>query len=412
MTHPHKHTDPTQLTNMLLASGHPEDLHAVVLNFDQGNTPVRDIPDFTHNQRSRVLDIVRSGQTKLPAVDYRLLANSVKALGSYMHPDCQAVRRLRDHCGWEFLRRAGEHLTARVEWADRLNAVINKEHGISITGLLSFYRTHGHRRNADKVVAAVTTNERYVYNVAHYLAEESITSQQQQEHLFGEQLVRSQGRAIMQLHTIGAQTGLDPAHILRASRQIMSLTFGANNRLTGPQPQPDAVVLGNYRPGTLRLNVRYQDANSFEGIVFDPATILGHEVRHGSSAQSYVIRQNKHGQPTEIVRIGLRAADQSDMGHTDMGDEDNEGMSEFLNQLDLHGPDKLVRLATTGIATSNGFRYRPQVRAMAHLWHTKPSMFGALFNAYHGQVDSPGDLARSLACFEHTVNSLPPAKVA
>lgn len=421
--HPANTTTSEQLVETPLASieenraiaeflAEPSDLNWTIISFELNMTVVRDVAGFTPVDRIDTIRYGRQSQTgmRVPPKEIEVcsMGNATARFQAVMESkrayDAQSKNRA-SLAGFRFSRELQGFLRPNLRWAKhidkRLQQVLEDETGIEVPG-----------RGVDAMLdpnETITSNNElayYIWNrvsddypldMAWYLAERSQYSENWQRDRFQNELIQGKRAAGRLIKDFSSRFELPESCTQRAYRQLQLANFGAHDLLLASPAELNGAVLGDYVPGTLRIEIKLGKNGTIEqpAPIRDPLGIACHELFHASSAESIPAR--------DVWRSGIRVCDK--------GVDANEGMTELLTRLSLN---RVVATTNQNGRTSYKFSlpsaseaephsvgaYESQSRAMLLLLGTQPKAFQALFQAYYGFVPDTKLLADAFNAFD------------
>lgn len=232
----------------------PRDLQASLDAFTRGDTWLRDISYLTESERQTVIVDGRKGA--LNNESYLLCKNTAELLAYFMSDE--QVHKLQPYAGWNFLVNAQGFEKAGYEWAKNLDRCFRAAYGMDISTIIinsvSDPRT---QQSLHTLVRQLAADPRFQLAVGYYLAERSLASEHYQEQLYGSELVQAKTRAHAQLQRLATETGLRPDNLVQAQQQIAATKFSAFDHLIGGTTVHEQGSLGDYMPGTFRVEVKF-----------------------------------------------------------------------------------------------------------------------------------------------------------
>lgn len=357
----------------------PQDVTRLVVDFDNGVTPLRDVGRMFTAQRTAILEAYRAGTVgSMAATHPEILSVPVQNLHD------RVVSGVQDQpIGHNFFVNATGFLDAHLSWARQFDDLLRSRTGTSIYDIAQSDDSVG----KDRLLATISENPNRELTIALgvYLAGRSLEGEKYLKQHYGETLEQAKGQVYATTQSIGATTGLRVDMLERAAGQLQRATFGSFDHLEGLVTSDNSGAAGDYRIGSLRVEVQFdggvRSARLRSGS--DAYHVVAHELHHASSAQT----QGNY-------RCGLQINGQ--------GLEANEGMTEYLAQLSVSSPG-IESLAEGGLRIREEVPYRVPVFAMLALHEQfkagKNNHFAVLFNAYHGDVRSRAQLEQAFDAF-------------
>ncbi len=357
----------------------PQNVEAILVDFDQGFTHVRDVGRMLSGQREAILEAYQDGtELQLFRSHPDVMTMPIQNLNSRVTigPQDQTI-------GHNFFVNATGFIKANFPWAQRLDKYFTERLGKSIYEIAHTPEQYDEK---DDLLAAITESngEELTIILATYLAGRSLVGERKLLNEYGDVLNASKHEVATVIEGFAQETGLRADMLERAQGQLERATFGSNDHLDGLITSHDTGVAGDYAPGTLRVEVQYEGSISqgAQSRSHEDAThIISHELHHATSAQAG-------------LRCGLV------VGHA--GLDVNEGMTEFLAQHSLARP-MLVSNARGEISVPQEVPYRIPVLVTLALYRQfvtgTNNHFATLFNAYHGDVGSQTQLEDALDHF-------------
>lgn len=369
-------TDTAHLAYELSAQ---QDVDRLVLDFDNGITPLRDVGRMLTAQRTAILEAYQTGTVGSMATTHpEILSMPVQNLHT------RVVSGQQDQAiGHNFFVNATGFLRARLPWARQFDELLRSRTGASIYDISQ----SDDRAGKDRLLAAITENpdRESTMTLAVYLAGRSLEGEKYLKKHYGETLERVKDQVYATTQSIGATTGLRVDMLERAAGQLRRATFGSFDHLEGLVTSDNSGAAGDYLIGSLRVEVQF-DGNIRSARLrsgSDAYHVIAHELHHAGSAQTQ-----------ENFRCGLQINGQ--------GLEANDGMAEYLAQLSIGSPG-IERLIDGSSRIRQGVPYRPPVFAMLALHKQfkagKNNHFAVLFNANHGDVRNHSQLEQALDAF-------------
>lgn len=375
-------TDTKQLAKDLAS---PQDLNEVVREFDSGNTPLRDVGQLNSTHRRVLLNCFYQGSLDgLWHAQPIVLNSPVNFLNKRVTsgPKDQPI-------GHNFFVNATMFVDYGADWAINFDEALKEKTGYTI------YEIAASKDYVlkDRLLVHITNlqDKKLTESLAVYLAGRSLMGEKYLNDVYGSAMNEQKQQAFMVNHTIAETTGLRLDMIERNAQQLKRVAFGSFDHLSGLVTTGDTGVMGDYRPGSLRVEIQFNGSTNNPSL--KPQEVakhtIAHELQHAGSAQSN-------------IRCGL-------MNGRREGLDANEGMTEYLAQLALGkpgintlpdgrsyiGPDAAYHLATaTTYTLHNQFN------------HGTNKHFAVLFNAYHGDVRSSAQLEESLDAFYEIENAI------
>lgn len=366
-------TDTAQLAKELSTS---QNLALLVVDFDKGITPLRDVGGMITAQRTAILESYQAGTLS------DMVASCPEAFSA-------PVRNLHERVvsgyqdqpiGHNFFVNATGFLDARFPWARQFDELVRARSSASIYDIARF----DDRLDKDRLLAKITDHldTEAMTTLAVYLAGRSLAGEEYLEKHYGESLKQAKEQVVATTQSIAATTGLHIDMINRVAEQLHCTTFGSFDHLNGLVTSDDSGAAGDYHIGSLRIEVQFAGSVQSPGLREDRDAyhVITHELHHAGSAQT---REN--------YRCGLQIQGQ--------GIEANEGMTEYLAQLSIGAPG-IERLTSGGLRVRQDVPYRAAVFAMLALHEQftagKNQYFAILFNAYHGDVRDQAQLEQAL----------------
>lgn len=370
---------PTDTAHLAAELSESQDVDRLVVDFDNGLTPLRDVGRMFTAQRTAILEAYQTGTVSNLGISHpEILSTPVRNLHE------RIVYGIQDQpVGHNFFVNATGFLNARLPWAVQLDDLLRRRTGASMNDIVKSDDKVG----KDRLLTAITENPdpELVATLAVYLAGRSLEGERYLKQHYGEVLEHAKGRVYSTTQRIGSTTGLRTDMLERAARQLQRATFGSLDHLEGLVTSDNSGAAGDYRIGSLRVEVQ------FDG------SVRSAKLRSGSDAQHVVAHELNHAgsaQTQENYRCGLQINGE--------GLEANEGMTEYLAQLSTGSPG-IEQLTNGGFRIRDGVPYRSPVFAMLALHEqfkaSKNNHFAVLFNAYHGDVRSRSQLEQALDTF-------------
>lgn len=363
----------------------PRNLTRVIHDFDEGNTPLRDVGGMVTAQRTAILRAYATGTlSDMARREPKLLTTPVENLHQ------RVTAGMQDQpVGHNFFVNATGFLDQR--WGQQFDALVQRRSRRTIIDIAQ-------SRNLpwkDHVLAALTQNPdpETARVIATYLAGRSLESEKYLESLYGDVLTHAKGEVLTATRRMSSVTGLSKEMLHRAIEQMNRTRFGSFDHLDGLVTSGNTGAAGDYLIGSLRVEVQFAgDVQSSRLRSKEEARhVLSHELQHASSAQILTSTQ---------VRCGLSINGQ--------GLEANEGMSEYLAQLSIGSPGIEFSRSQNTVRASERLPYRLPTIAILLLHEefkkNENRHFATLFNAYHGDVKSTKDLERAFdAFYQHDI---------
>lgn len=358
----------------------PQDLARLAVDFDNGNTSLRDVGEMGAWRRKLILDLYQEKSIKEMATDAPFLFTV-----PVMNLHDRVVHGERDQSiGHNFFVNASWFLSYDMSWAKQFNDYIQVNSGLSVIDI-----AHNPRIDKDSLLAAFTDTSTLSPDemaiVGVYLAGRSRMGEQYQQDKYGEVMEYTKGQVFATTQEIARTTGLRTDMLNRASGQLQRTTFGSFDHLATMVTSDNRDgVMGDYQTGSLRLEVLAKGTarNAVERTKEEAYHIIAHELNHAASAQD------------SKTRVGLKMNDQ--------GLELDEGMTEYLAQLAIGSPN-IERMADGSVYVSEYTPYREAVFTMLVLHQQfkagRNNHFATLFNAYHGDMRSLAHLKQALDAF-------------
>lgn len=375
---------PTDTAHLAAELSAYHDVNRLVLDFDNGVTPLRDVGRMFTAQRSAILEAWQAGTLSDMAVSHpQILSVPVHNLHE------RVVWGVQDQpVGHNFFVNATGFLDAGFPWARQFDELLRKRTGASIYDIAQYNDIAG----KDSLLSAITENpdQELMTSLALYLAGRSLEGEKYLRQNYGDVLERAKAHVYATTQRIGETTGLRIDMLERAAGQLQRATFGSFDHLEGLVTSDNTGAAGDYLTGSLRVEVQFdgsvQSARLRSGS--DAYHVVAHELHHSGSAQT----QENH-------RCGLRVSGQ--------GLEGNEGMTEYLAQLSVGSPG-IERSSDGSLRIRQDVPYRAPVFAMLALHEQfkagKNNHFAVLFNAYHGDGRNQAQLEQALdAFYQHDV---------
>ena len=358
----------------------PQDLARLAIDFDNGNTSLRDVGDMGARTRKLILDLYQEKSINEIAADTPFLFTT-----PVMNLHDRVVHGEQDQSvGHNFFVNASWMLHYDFPWAKQFNDYIQANSGFSVMDIAS-----NPRMDKDALLAAFTDtttlspDEMAIVGV--YLAGRSLFGEQYQQAKYGEVMKYAKGRVLATTQEVAETTGLRQDMLERATGQLQRAAFGSFDHLAAMVTSDNrGGTMGDYQTGSLRLEVLAKGTarNGVERTKEEAYPIIAHELNHAASAQD------------SKSRVGLKMNGQ--------GLEANEGMTEYLAQLAIGSPN-IERMADGSMCVSEYAPYREAVFAMLVLHQQfkagRNNHFATLFNAYHGDVRSQAHLEQALDAF-------------
>jgi hypothetical protein len=348
----------------------PQDLDAAIRGFDTGQNLFGDISMLTAESRATVLAVSGENRPWANQTEATTFYRTAGSLCYAMSPDAFTRGLVLPNPGVLFLERASQDLELGLPGAVRLDGILATEHGLGLSGLARTFADDPNRAPlADRLVGHTAANPTNTYAIAQYLAERSLSGEQQMEQ-YGSMLVEAKVQTMQQLERLAAITGLRPEYVERARMQVFRAGFGSKDNVRGLQ-----LTRGSTQPGSLRMDVNWSPEEAAL-TPMKPRKTVFHELQHISAAQ------------VMGARIGLA------MGEHGLGSDTDEALTDFLTQMNFGLP---------GNDTERVFLeespYPYETLAMYDVWTHNLPAFATLFNAYYGQVDDVVSLQASLLSY-------------
>jgi len=370
---------PTDTARLAVELAAPQDVTQLALDFDNGATPLRDVGGMFAAQRRVILDAYYGGTVHdIAATHPEILSKPVQSLHE------RVVSGNQDQpLSHNFFVNATGFLDAGLPWALQFEALVRSRTGVSIYDIAQSNDDAG----KDQLLAAITENPdpELTTVLAVYLAGRSLEGEEYLKQQYGEVLEHAKGQVYATTQRIGATTGLRIDMLERVAGQLQRTTFGSFDHLEGLVTSDNSGVAGDYRIGSLRIEVQFDGAVGSPRLrePTDAYHVIAHELQHAGSAQTQ-----------EGYRCGLQMRGQ--------GLEANEGMTEYLTQISIDSPG-IERLVDGGLRVRQDVPYWAPVFAMLALHEQfkagKNNHFAVLFNAYHGDVRNQAQLEQALDAF-------------
>lgn len=394
----------------------PADLNAVIECVEQGKSEVRDVAHFTPQKRNAVMQYGRQvflrKEKILPSVEQIYgMDEANKQFRNEM-----STRRKRDASSMKNNTLTGFRFSKELQgflggkgtnpWAlhidNHIKQLVRGEPDITESnfGVNKLLDTSENLTSNNEFAHHIweTVSRRYPSDMAWYLAERSLYSENWQRDRFQSEMVFGKKAASRLVGEFSTEFELPEEHKRRAQRQLELADFGAFDQILLSKGALDGVVLGDYVPGTLRIEVklgkngtRHQSRN-----IPDASGTVCHELFHASSA---------HSKPSNTLwRLGL--------AFQDKGFDANEGMTELLTRLSL---GRVMTRSNEEGRKSYNFSsnprqkdnpnlsnacYEEQTSAMLMLFLQRPDAFKTLFRAYYGFVPDKEPLAEAFDLFD------------
>jgi len=377
---------PTDTAHLAAELAATHDVARLMVDFDDGVTPLRDVGKMFTAQRTAILEAYRTGTVSNIAASHpEILSIPVKNLHE------RVVSGTQDQpVGHNFFVNARDFLDARMPWAIQFNDLLHRSTGYSIYVVSQSDDWAG----KDRLLAAITEkpDPELKSAIAVYLAGRSLEGEKLLEQHYGKTLERAKGQVEATTQRIGITTGLRVDMLERAKGQLQRATFGSFDHLAGLVTSDNSGAKGDYGICSLRIEVQsdgsVRSARLRNGS--DALHVVAHELHHAGSAQT-----------KENNRCGLQI-------NGDEGLEANEGMTEYLAQLSVGSPG-IEQLTDGSMRIREDVPYRAPVFAMLALHEQfkagKNNHFAVLFNAYHGDVRSQTQLEQAFdAFYQHDVS--------
>lgn len=355
----------------------PRDLGRLTADFDNGATPLRDVGGMITAQRDAILEASQNGSIANMAITHpEILSLPVKNLHA------RVVDGEQDQpIGHNFFVNATGFLDAGLPWARQFDTLMKARTGASLYDIASSEDKVG----KDRLLASMTEtpDSQLAMTLATYLAGRSLEGERYLEQQYGGLLQQAKGHAYATTERIGVTTGIRIDMLERAAAQLHRTRFGSFDHLQRLVTSDNTGVTGDYRIGSLRLEVQFDGSVRSAQLRddTDARAIIAHELQHAGSAQFG-------------SRCGLQANGE--------GLEANEGMTEYLAQLSIGSPG-IEHRENGNISVRESVAYRAPVFAMMALHEQfkagKNQYFATLFNAYHGDVRSSAQLEQALDVF-------------
>lgn len=375
-------TDTKQLAKDLAS---PQDLNEVVREFDSGNTPLRDVGQLNSTHRQILLNYFEQGHLdKLWHAQPIVLNSPVNFLNKRVisgHND-QPI-------GHNFFVNATMFVDLGVDWVINFDRALKEKTGYTI------YEIAASKDYVlkDRLLAHITNlqDKQLTESIAVYLAGRSLIGEKYLNEVYGSVMKEQKQQAFRVSHTIAETTGLRLDMLERNAQQLKRAAFGSFDHLCGLVTTNDTGVMGDYKPGSLRVEIQFNgSANNPSLKPYNVARLtIAHELQHAGSAQSN-------------IRCGL-------MNGRREGLDANEGMTEYLAQLALGKPG-INTLPDGRSSIGPGVAYHLATATMYSLHnqfnHGTNKHFAVLFNAYHGDVRSGAQLEDSLDAFYEIENTI------
>ncbi|MCL4392626.1 hypothetical protein M1145_00585 [Patescibacteria group bacterium] len=354
----------------------PQDVSRLIIDFDNGITPLRDVGGMFTAQRMAILEAYQSGNIdidKMESMHPEMLSTPVMNLHE------RVVSGNQDQpVGHNFFVNATGFLDAHLPWAEQFDNLLRTRAGVSLYDI----DRSDDKLGKDRLLSVITDNHdrELTKTLAVYLAGRSLEGEKYLKHHYGHALESAKNQIYVTTQQIGETTGMRIDMLERVAGQLYRATFGSFDHLHGLVTSDNTGVVGDYLPGSLRIEVQFdgsiRSARLREGS--DAHHVIAHELQHASSAQTG-------------LRCGLRISKQ--------GLEVDEGMTEYLTQLSIGAPG-IEHSANGTMKISYDVPYREAVFAMMVLHEQfkfeKNMYFSTLFNAYHGDVMSQRQLESAL----------------
>lgn len=374
--------------------------------FDRGDTLVRDVGQFTANERGGIINMgrrVQAGERIAPSDNITatvLRANDVfrRSITSYEYP-------IQSNAGWNLTVNAHGFKAAGLPWArvvdGRIAAVLEQSVGPGqvdggIDALIHLGSgSQDNRTSVDRLAREVwsTASKMHPGEMAWYLAERSQFSENYQRDRYQREMTEAKRGVASLLSSFSAQYELPHEHRSRAMKQLSRADFSAFDHLINGVDAGDGIY-GDYQSGTLRVETKLGGNVARPAEAVDPLGTTSHELLHATSAQHY----NENGS----WDVGLRSGDQ--------GLDANEGMTELLNKLSLgrvrQQGDRYVFVDSVNGHEIPAKIYSDQVKSMFVLMHNEPELFRVLFNAYYGNIPDSRRLATAFERFNNMMQAV------
>lgn len=381
----------------------PADHNELLREFRSGDAQVRDVAQFTLNERTAVMSAGRliferrADINRVLGQDRYTIDSINKANGNFRETIESRDAQVQSSAGWNFTVNATGFLRAGLPWARQLDDTMDRYLRTSTDGqAFGGLDRLVDGRTEDGSIRALWSDfsKKDPLTMAWYLSERSQYSENYQTELHQGSLVEAKRRASSLINEFASQYNLPAAHLNRAQLQLREAKFSAYDHLIGGIDAGDG-TLGDYQTMTLRVETKAGGSISRPAPTNDPIGVTSHELFHASSTQSKDV--------SGMYRVGLRAGDQ--------GLDANEGMTELLNKLSLGRvtPTDAGRYQFHDVDRGRPVKdaaYPSQVRSMFILMKNDPLAFATLFRAYYGDVLDVQRVADALEKFNHNMSHM------
>lgn len=376
----------------------PEDLDKVIKDFDDGETDVRDVARFTDKERAAIITagrdvfLHRHSHSILEEDPYvrRSVEEASYNFGYFMmHP---SIPGAQSFAGWNFTVHTRGMRDAGFLWAQKLDSTLTDSVQGETRSVLDALYDMGSDRDTDLRKIWNAFSKQHPNEVAWYLSERSLQSEEWQTNRYESYLVDGKEAAARLINNFSRRFNLPTEYQDRALLQLNRAKFGAFDHLVGGVTSMDG-TLGDYQAGTLRVRTKLGGSTAQPSDAKDPLGTTTHELLHASSAQSN-------------QRVGL-------MLTGGQGTDINEGMTEMLklsslDRIQVHN-NQIVFMDYQNdlLPVSRTSRsYDTQVKALYAVMENHSEEFRALFHAYYGSVPDAAKLRDAVEVFNHYAESI------
>ena len=291
---------------------------------------------------------------------------------------------LQDNAGWNFLANAQGFISnlSPLPWAINFNNQLGKYIGVSDrsaidTLLQSASAGETSEETLRQIITDFARTDENKFHLAWYMAERSLVSEEYQREKYQDKLNLAKIDTFNMINSMGDLCGLSDETKARAHEQVELTGFTGFDHLFYGVTIEDNGTAGDYMPGFLRIEVKFNGDPSSPEDSLQPDETIQHELLHASSAQSI---DNS---------IGLRLS-------SGEGREVNEAMTEFLSRTSM---GDIVTTEDGSIISLRPTGYPNETATMAYIAENFPEAFSCLFKAYYGEVPDKQGLAFSLNIF-------------
>lgn len=356
-------------------------LDLVLNRYSSGNAEVRDVARYTRNERNTMMNFgrltVARGVTNIDVDDpVRMQQIIAGAASNFVYAMQDRTGYSQASAGYNFAVNASSFRDAGLSWAANLDRDLGAWLNVRGSGINNLIQKGSGAENQIRTLLADYAYANPV-DLAWYLAERSQHSENYQRERYVKDMIEAKRNASTLMHDMARAYNLPLEHLNRSLKQLSHTDFSAFDHIVGGVTQADQGSLGDYLPGTFRVEVKYGGSPNQPTWPRSPMETLLHEIHHSASAQ------DAEGS------VGLRAAN----GH---GTAPNEGMTEMLTQIGqgniTHGRDGHIRFHPETA-------YIHEVASMYQLMVYDEKHFVPLHHAYYGYVPDKNALKSSLDAF-------------